>query len=127
MYENIARKTAKSERIYIAGPITAPTDDMMQANVQRGLNACIVILKLGHAPFCPHLSYYLGVSASELGTEITWDENIQWDDEWLKQSDSLYYIAPSPGADIELERAWNRGLKIYRSLSEIPAVKAQEQ
>lgn len=110
------------EKIYIAGPITAPTEDMMIANVQRAINVCIVLLKMGHTPFCPHLTYYMDVYAQDRGIEITWDEYMRWDNEWLKQCDSLFFIAPSRGANIELERAQERGMKIYRSLTEVPAV-----
>ena len=39
---------------------------------------------------------------------------------WLAQCEAILYLGPSKGADIELAEAERLGLKIYRSVSEIP-------
>ena len=42
-------------------------------------------------------------------------------DDWAT---ALFYIAPSKGADAELERASKHRLKIFRDLSEVPDLRA---
>lgn len=99
-------------RIYIAGPISADTHDKMAWNVFKAIYIAKDIIKKGHFPFIPHLFWFLGLDRS-------WQWWIDFDDVWLRQCDALFYMGPSPGADIELARAKERGLKIIYSLDEL--------
>lgn len=88
-------------RIYIAGPISADTHDKMAWNVFKAIYIAKDIIKKGHFPFIPHLFWILGLDRS-------WQWWIDFDDVWLRQCDALFYMGPSPGADIELARAKER-------------------
>ena len=99
-------------RIYVAGPISAETHTKMALNV---FQACLVakeIIKKGHFPFIPHLFWFLGLDRS-------WQWWMDFDDVWLRQCEALYYIGPSPGADIELAKAKERGMKTFFSLDQL--------
>lgn len=45
-----------------------------------------------------------------------------FDEQWLRCCDALFYIAPSPGTDIELALAKELGMYIFYSLDEVEPV-----
>lgn len=106
----------------MAGPYTAGLQAEVERNVAAAIDAGIQLLKLGHVPFIPHLTHYVDARAREIGKEITWEEFIQWDLEWLKTCDALLYLGTSKGADLELRAAVERGMEIFKSVNEIPQV-----
>ncbi len=117
-----ASSAVRGLRVYIAGPYTAVLQAEVEKNVAAAIDAGIQLLKLGHVPFIPHLTHYVDARAREIGHEISWEEYIQWDIEWLKACDALLYLGSSKGADMELRAAVERGLRIFRSLDEISQV-----
>jgi hypothetical protein len=108
------------QRIYIAGPYTAPTPKGVQVNLDAAFRAAICLIRLGHVPYCPHLTHYLDAAALALGVNIEYEEWLGQDREWLALCDALLYLAPSPGADRERDWAAALGLVIYHRLDEIP-------
>ncbi len=52
--------------------------------------------------------------------QMAYEEYLAWDNEWLKACDALLYLAPSRGADIELEEAKRLGLRVYYAEDEVP-------
>jgi hypothetical protein len=110
----------KPLRIYIAGPYQAATAAQRQANVNKAIDAGLILLSKGHLPFVPHLTHYVDLRANELGTPLQWEEYISWDLAWLEVADALVLLGRSRGADIEYERAKRLGKVIFHSLDEVP-------
>lgn len=102
----------KPLRIYVAGPISAPTHEEVMHNVRIAEEITVKLIEKGHYPYTPHLLCHLNYEAS-------WDFWMLMDDQWLQQCEALFYIAPSKGADIELARARGFGLRVFMSLDEV--------
>ena len=111
----------KPLRIYVAGPYTGDTREQVEANVNRAIDAGIELFRRGHHPYVPHLTDLVDRRARETGLEMSWADFMDWDAAWLERCDALLQLASSRGTDIELRRAQEQGLKIFRSLAEIPA------
>ncbi|MFW9804163.1 MAG: DUF4406 domain-containing protein [Candidatus Thorarchaeota archaeon] len=116
----------ESMKIYVAGPYTAPTTEEMEKNVESAIDAGIHIWKKGHFPLIPHLLHWVDIRANEKGVSMHWNDYMQWDAPWLDLCDALYLLADSRGALIELERASQNGMFIYRTLDEIPSVRRMQ-
>jgi nucleoside 2-deoxyribosyltransferase len=73
--------------IYIAGPITSPTNCGREKNVRSAEEEALSVLRAGAAVFCPHTQarFYDG--------ELSWEEWIARDLEVLKRCDALYLIS----------------------------------
>ncbi|MFW9911320.1 MAG: DUF4406 domain-containing protein [Candidatus Thorarchaeota archaeon] len=112
----------QSMKIYVAGPYTDDTMEQIEENVQRAIDAGIHIWKKGHFPLIPHLLHWVDLRANENGVPMDWKDYMLWDAPWLDHCDALYLLAESKGALIELERASEKGLVIFRALEEIPSV-----
>jgi len=89
-------------------------------NVMVALDAGIELIHRGHAPLVPHLTYWLARRATLLGRPISYDRFMAVDDQWLRVADALLYLRPSPGADVELRRAQEIGLRIFTAIDEVP-------
>ena len=112
--------------IFVAGPYTDDTMEQIEENVQRAIDAGIHIWKKGHFPLIPHLLHWVDLRANENGVPMDWKDYMLWDAPWLDHCDALYLLAESKGALIELERASQKGIVIYRSLDEIPSVRRMQ-
>jgi hypothetical protein len=111
------------QKIYVAGPYTAPTPRKVLANVQRAMDAGLYIHQLGHYPFVPHLTHYLEHYARRIhGKGLPWEAWLRMDQQWLAACDALFFLSPSPGALQELQFASAHGLVIYEHLQEIPVL-----
>jgi hypothetical protein len=108
-------------RIYVAGPYSAPSQAVVRDNVERALAVGLRLMRRGHVPFVPHLSYWLDELAATQGNAIPYESWLAYDCEWLRLCDALYLLAPSPGADREVMLAEGLWLPIYRSLEEVPS------
>jgi hypothetical protein len=112
------------ERIYIAAPYMPRESNLhdaariAQRNVDRAIEAANCIHDKGHYAFVPHLTHYLHIHYSCLVDRGVWyyDYDNTFLDHWAT---SFLYLAPSYGADLELDRAIKLGLKIYYNLDEI--------
>ena len=106
--------------IYIAGPLSAETDDERMDNVAQACAAGKALLDLGHAPVIPHLNLLYALwHAENHGAEPDYETFMAWDAAILLRCEGLLYLGPSPGADRELALAEQMGLPVFRSLEEI--------
>lgn len=115
----------KPLKIFISGPLTnagqADIDTMIN-NMDNAVKAGIECIKKGHYPFIPHLSLYTNEIAHNQGLEIPWQTWMDIDHAFLRGCDAVLYLGSSKGADIELLRAKDYGLRIFYSLNEVEAV-----
>ncbi len=109
-------------RIYVAGPITADSKAQEQRNVDAAMDAGIQLLQIGHIPYIPHLTWYLHMYAKDHGVEFSHADYLNWDKRWLVLCDAILYLAPSPGADEELEFARYHGLRVFSGIEDVPIV-----
>lgn len=106
--------------VYVSGPYSAPDEAGRIANVERALAAGRELLAKNHAPIIPHLSHYFDLWAERSeGARLPWEVYIRWDLELLRGAEGFLYLAPSPGADIELAAARVLGLPIFNSVDAI--------
>jgi hypothetical protein len=118
----------KPLRVYVAGPYSAKTPDTHAAvqevarNVDRAVEVAVHLIEKGHYPFVPHLSHYVHTSPHCKRDYGAWYYELDntFLDYW---AEALFYVAPSPGADAELERAKKLGLKVFRGIGEVPDAK----
>lgn len=104
-------------RIYVAGPLSAPSPALRLRNVRRAIAVATALAERGWHPFLPHLSHYWDPT-ERLG--YAWW--MGWCREWLGACDALYWIGSSPGADREAGWARALGLEIYQRLADVPRV-----
>lgn len=119
---------SKRLKIYIAGPYQAHNCSLhdatriTQKNVDRVIEIANILIEKGHYPFVPHLSHYIHIHESCRRDYYEWwydyDNTFLYD--W---AEALLYVAPSKGADAELQLAKELGLKIFHSVDEVPDAK----
>ena len=105
-------------RVYVAGPLSSDDPAVKLSNVQKAMTAALRLVKLGHAPFLPHLFYYLEQHAQALGVSVTYEELMSVDMQWLQKCDAFILLGSSPGADRELVFAKQIGLPTFTSVDE---------
>jgi len=110
----------KSMKIYVAGPYTGDTFNQIEENVRRAMDVGLRIWKKGHFPYIPHLTHWPDILSREIGIEMDWADYMRWHAPWVDACDSLFLIAESKGALLEVARAIENGKQIFRSLDEIP-------
>jgi len=102
-------------KIYIAGPYSK--GDVVQ-NVRNAIQAGETIAYLGHTPFIPHLTHFW-----QMIFPHEYEFWLKQDNVWLRECDALLRLdGESSGSDKEVALARELGLKIYRSLFQIPKV-----
>lgn len=107
--------------IFISGPLSAPSIEQQEVHVQRAMLAMWEVFRRGHLPVCPHLTHYFDTwAAAFLGDTPTYEQYMALALEQVRRSDALLSLGASPGADRELDRAWEWGKVVYRSVDEIP-------
>lgn len=110
-------------KIYIAGPISfGGTLDRSQQrpHVEKAVQVGIEVLRKGHCPYIPHLTYFVPDCGIH---DMTYEEYLAWDFQWVDTCDAILYLAPCPGSDRELERAKRHGKIMFYSVDEIPNLK----
>ena len=114
--------------IYVAGPYSGrgwpwPLNVIVQArNTLRAALVSVALMLRGWAVICPHTMTCLFPLLSRY--RLKWSDFMKMDLEILSRCDALYYIAPSVGADMELEVAKDLGIEVYYSLDEVPHARA---
>ena len=128
-------KPLEGERIYISYPIT--TDENYERvspeqewqNVQDAMHLAACVMAKGHGPYIPSLNWFMNHWIQSQPPEdrslmpMNYEFFLGWDFLQLAGQDSILYTKKSYGCDLELAEAERLGLKIYRSLAEIPEVK----
>lgn len=111
-----------SMKIYVAGPYSADTEGGKLDNTNRAIEVGLDIFKKGHYPYIPHVTYWVDQYAMKRDIPMTYEEYMDWDEEWLYVCDGFFYIESSNGADQELAIAEQEGLEVFRSLDNVPDV-----
>jgi len=112
-------------KIYIAGPYCPKNTSLhnaarlAQRNVDKAIEVFHQLKALGHYPFVPHLSHYLHIHPSCPEDYGNWwyEFDLTFLDDW---AEGFFFIAPSYGASMELDRAKRLRLKIFYSIEEVP-------
>lgn len=101
--------------VYVAGPIAIPEP---MENTHRAVKAATVLLDSGVvAPIVPHLTCLWHII-----TPRDYSVWMAYDFELLARCDALIRLAgQSAGADLEVERAEELGLPVFRDLDEVIA------
>ena len=109
-------KTHVSLRIFVAGPYgdNEPSEIIIK-NIQTASDVGKSLALKGHFPFIPHTM----LQGWEKDKRFSTDTFKNIDFEWLDYCDALFLVAPSPGADVEMEIAKRKGLQIFKSLQEV--------
>lgn len=103
-------------RVYVAGPLTAPTTAERKANVQAAIVAGIQLLEAGHEPFVPHLNDQLEEVSTTLGITFSYEDWMRMDLAWLAQAEAMVFLGSSPGANREWDFAGQHGIKRFTSV-----------
>lgn len=99
-------------RVYIAGPYTHGD---VQRNVENALIVADMLLREGYAPYVPHLSHYWKHLSPH-----TYEEWLALGIAYLEVCDAVVRLPGySPGADLEVAYAKERGIPIFRSVEEL--------
>jgi hypothetical protein len=103
----------KRIKVYIASPYTHGDKGK---NVRVQIDAANILMRHGMSPFVPLLGHYQDL-------DISFDEWLDHDLQWLKLCDCVLYLnpygLPSLGADMELEVAKDLDLPIFTTLGEL--------
>jgi hypothetical protein len=109
-------------RIYIAGPISATTEEQTKFNVMEAMTAYLALIKKGHYPYCPHLCTYADTFALQNNITITYDEWLKLDFSWLNVCDIMIVLKASPGVKHEINYATMHNITWFDNYREIPTV-----
>ena len=105
----------RATRVYVAGPITGSGNLLL--NVRKALLVGSELLKLGYAPYIPHLTCFW-----EIVCEQDYETWLGLDKEFLIACDAVLRLpGESPGADREVQWADEREIPIYCSIPELCA------
>jgi hypothetical protein len=107
--------------IYVAGPYSGKNPSEVEQNIRRAISAGVEIIRRGHYPYIPHLTHYVD-QVKDTVLHLSWDDHLDWGLAWLDRADALLYLAPSRGANIELEYAIKMNKLIFRSIDDIPVL-----
>ena len=106
-------------RIYIAGPLNAENAREMKLNADRAIEAGCKLMAKGHSPYIPHLSFYVWTHPAG---GFNYEDWMELGFSFLETCEGFLFLAPSPGADREYDRARKLGLKIFYSVDEVPKI-----
>jgi hypothetical protein len=99
-------------RVYVAGPLS---NGDREVNVHNAEAAGVELLKMGCAPYVPHLWWYVDPDDS-LGYDV-WTE---MDLAWVEASHALLRLpGKSNGVRREVRRARQLGIPVFYSVEEI--------
>lgn len=97
--------------VYISAPYTKPDP---AENTRIAIAAADPLLKLGYAPYIPHLSHFW-----HLQTPHPYEDWMELDLAWISRCDALIRLpGESPGADQEVLFAEQLGINVYYGVEE---------
>ena len=113
MVPPLSRQGVDEVRIFISGPYTMGD---VAVNVRRAIDAAHAVREKGHAVFLPHLTHFW-----HLVHPRPWQDWMDLDREWLSLCHAILRLnGESVGADREVSEAMRMGLRLYRSVEEVP-------
>jgi hypothetical protein len=102
-------------RVYVSGPLNGSGE--REANVVRALRAADALVRMGFAPYVPHLCAYWD--------RVTPREEAEWlnlDLCWVEACHALLRLpGHSPGADREVGHALMLGIPVFRDIPTLAA------
>ena len=99
-------------RVYVAGPYTKPDPCV---NTHEAVKTATVLLKLGYAPFVPHLSHFWHTM-----TPMPYEAWLDYDNQFLPCCDCVLRLpGESSGADKEVELAKSLGIRVLYGTSDL--------
>jgi hypothetical protein len=107
-------------RIYIAGPYRAATPSEVDRNIITARDVQAELLRMGHAPFCPHS---MTARFERDYPDLPDEAYLETDLVWVEVSDAMLMLPgweQSSGSRAEEEFALDTGLPVYYSLQEVP-------
>lgn len=111
-------------RIFVAGPYgDKGPKKVIQMNIQRACDVGKELALKGHFPFIPHTM----LQGWETDRRFTIDHFKSIDFNWLEHCDALFFIAPSPGANVEKELATRKGIRVFTTMEDVPVVSAKKR
>lgn len=112
---------AEPLRIYVAGPITATTQEKVDANYKRGQKIGDELEALGHLVFVPH-RYEVPCEGYAVGTgRLAYETFLRLDLSLIEHwANALFFVGSSPGADRERALAESLGYPIYERVCDVP-------
>jgi len=123
--ETIPKIVCTPLRVYVAGPLSAPTKEGIQANAAKADAVARDIFLKGHYPYVPHgQSNWFDdprIDATDYKAIV---EGLDF--AWLRVCDAILMLDGwhySKGARMERQAAVEWGIWIFRSVEELPAVK----
>ena len=102
-------------KVYVAGPLNGTDGFAYLKNLARMYQVALQIHRLGHAVFIPGADVLLALLHGDFGPEDAYDRSL----EWLRVSDCIFVIAPSPHVNLEIDEAKRLGKPIYTELEEL--------
>lgn len=112
-------------RIYVAGPYSAPSLEEIEANITAAVRIAVRVWQRGHEAFCPHQHSCRIDYTAKFTSAITYDRWLAFDLGILEAwATALFVIAESPGVLHEIAAAKAKPIPIYRTLDEVPEVRA---
>jgi hypothetical protein len=110
-------------RIYIAGPLSAPTCTAYLRNVGVFFRCDRELRARGWAPYNPSADLFVGIMAGDFDYDDYFEPNLMW----LEAAEAVFLIARSPGADREVARARELGIPVYTGLDTLPVLDPKEE
>lgn len=100
-------------RVYVAGPISKGD---RYHNVHQAIVAGRQLVRLGFAPFVPHLDQFMFPHPDDL----SWQDALSWDIPWVLASDVVFRLpGVSEGADLECEVADEAGIPVFNTYRDL--------
>jgi hypothetical protein len=115
-------------KVYVAGPYTSTSTAHVLNNVISAMEAGAELLRMGFAPYIPHLYYFLEEHCkhNKLEGGFSYDEYIKLDIQWLRMCDALVCLgkkrddgATSPGVALELLLARELNIPVFSSVQQL--------
>ncbi len=117
-------------RIYIAGPMSAPTEAGIDANVRQADHVARELFKRGHHPFCPHTQSHTWFRDPHPDIH-NYDRIVRdFDFAWLRLCHAIYLLpgwTDSRGARMEVTESLRLDLQRFYSLDEVPILDRSDQ
>src|SRR2546426_8595135 len=112
--------------IYVAGPYSGASASEVERNVRTAIAAGVEIIRRGHYPYIPHLTHYVDL-VKDTDVRLSWEDHLDWGIAWLDKADALLYLAPSRGANIELEFAKKNNKRIFYAIEDVPTLDSRRR
>jgi hypothetical protein len=110
-------------RVYIASPYTHSDPAVVEANVARSVAAAAALMRKGHLAHSPLAATHpIAALAPDVGYEDYMRLDLSLIEHWAT---ALLFLAPSPGANRELQYARELGRTVFYTLDEVPPFKRQ--